>query len=374
MPNPEQLDPFRRRALKATSKVKSEISPNADKALDQLMETYFNNEYPFDTSITTVGIKPNCMKEGGELYHSKEHAMFFFNALAYQQVTKSIPAMHGLTRLFNQHPELFDCQTLIDCDEQELATTLKTVVGSGRQNVVAKCWQYNAAKLQRDHDGDPRGLLDGCKTYKDCLAVLRNDHKGGGFMGIQPKMAALYIYLLQTEGFLPRYGEEGFINIPAPGDIHNFRDAISLGLINILVPNGYDGFHRKPDGQSLFEQQLRKITYNYAEKRKLDPINVIDAMWLLSSNACNKTPGNRTEIIETPAGKEFEFHKPQLDSFKDSEAWFSSCGRCALNAFCHYYVPSQPHTKAGILVMLPKTETRESFSVQQTHISDILDF
>jgi hypothetical protein len=358
---------WERRSLKFSSKVETEINPEAYEVIDLIVEAYKNKWPPYDTATSTQGIKPDSMQPNGEQYHTSQHAMFFWNACAYMQATNSESAFYGLTDLYDQHPELFDCRSLLQQNPSELAELLRNTVGHGRQNSIAETWRNNAFKLHFLHQGDPRDVLMGAKSYDDCLARLANDHRGGGFEGFQPKMVSMLLYFLQDEDMLPSGDDPDAIRFPIPVDFHAMRVAFATELIKTGdLDDGIDGFHRQGDGNSLFEQQIRELLYGYSEQRQIDPVDLTNAIWLLSSNLCNQTPGNRSRVFDSEAGREFAFLVPYHESMQHSRDWFNSCGRCAVKNYCRFYVPSAPYYRNGGIVLRPKHESDEDFVEQQS--------
>ena len=361
--------------MRVTPNVECETGPNAYATLDILMEAYNNKLPPYDKPPATKDVKPQSMFPGGEHYLEKEHAMFFLQACSYMQATVSESALRGLTKLFETHPKLFDSDHLQHLEVGELAETLKGTIGHGRQNEVAKRWITNSKKLHEEYDDDPRNILLGATRYDECFKRLANDKEGGGFRGFGHKMVSMYLYFFSDEGLIAEDDMLHAATFSPPVDIHVMRVALANELIKLNMPDGFNSAHRGGRGDSVFEHKIRELLCSYIADRNVSPLDLTNALWMLSSEYCSITPGNKSRKFETDEGLVFEFKQPQLDSLTQSEAWFKSCGKCALNAAetCSFYMPSTPYFKSGAITLLPKGGISNGDWVRQTSIDSLLD-
>lgn len=153
----------------------------AYEVLDSIMEAYLNNEPPYNLYTTHLLHDPRRMPKTLER-GTKDHAMLLFNVCYYMcGGIKSNGAFPRMAALYDDMPELFNCEAVQNIDE-EIITQALTDHGLGFQQTVAKQWPENSRRLQEHFDGDPRNIFNGVTNYEQSLALAQNDHKDNGFL------------------------------------------------------------------------------------------------------------------------------------------------------------------------------------------------
>lgn len=263
--------------------------------------------------------------------------MYFWHICSYMRgPIKSETAFKKLTKVFNQNPELFDTQYLASADTNSVVSALESP-DLPRRLEVAKSWTINAQRLQERYNGNPLNIFKEASSYEECVTLLKNDKKGGGFYGFQEKMTSMLLYYYIDENLISD------INFPLPVDFHALRVALATEIITVNPPS----FYRY---DNTVEDTIRSLIQNYQEDRGTNPRDLTNAIWLLSSNLCNQSPGNTASY----QNNELSFPEVNPNTSKYSESWQKTCGRCALNAYCQHFIPSTPYYKKGAIIMRPK--------------------
>lgn len=318
------------------------ISDSAREIIDRIYTTYKENLPPYRDSVLPQEYRPECMDRGGDKYASHEHAMYLWNACAYMQGgTQSDFAFKSLTNIYESHPNLFNCDELAQAPTDEIIDILKKH-GLGQQARVANAWTENARRLSANYDGDPRNIFQGVSSYQDCLDRICNDKKGGGFLGFQGKMTSMILYFYADESLIDS------VNFPPPIDFHVLRVAFATEILK----TDQREFHKNPETESILRQELLK----YVNETGVNPIELTNAMWQLSSNFCNQNPGNKT--YKDGGGKRTVENNQEFATKSQSEAFFRSCGKCAINTYCKYCIPSGPYYTRGIIQLKDKPKTQ----------------
>jgi len=337
MPNPEKLPiiPKSNEALTGAN-LKITVNPNAYEILDTLIDGYRNKLPPYDESILPQEYKPDSLQPGGEDYFSPKHAMFYWNICSYMQGgVKSDHAFKKMTDIFNENPDFFDCKFLAQSNPADIATILKTY-GLGRHHTVADFWVKNAQILLDKYDGDPRNIFDGINTYEECVDRIKNTGKTG-FNGFREKMTSMVLYYYINEDLIAQ------TRFPTPVDFHALRVALATGMISVEPRDFYTWSH-------VVEDSLRDLFKGYLEKRDVCPLELTNSIWLLSSGLCGKSLGTRpSDSIKGEA-----FRKLDADSLRQSESWLRSCGKCAVEDSCHFYISSAPYYEKGAIRLIEK--------------------
>ncbi len=311
--------------------------------IDTLMEAYLNNAYPYNLDSTRVPQDPRHMPKTLAL-GTRDHAMLLFNTCYYMRGgIKSNDAFKRMSALYDDVPELFDCQTAQLFDEATIVQLL-TEHGLGFQQTVAQEWLENSRRLQERFDGDPRKIFDGVDNYEQSLSLVRNK-KGEGFVGFQKKMTSMILYFLMDGGLIDLF------NFPPPVDLHVMRVSIDNEMID---------FGNTPHGTNLYTDQmadaLRQLYFKYGEEKGVDPLQLCNAVWMLSEALCGDSPGN---VTLEPLGRKTRKGRlthliPQLVSIDDPaqrKAYRDSCGGCPIQETCEYNVPGKPYYVGANLII-----------------------
>jgi len=312
--------------------------------LDTLMDAYQNEEYPYSLESTRTPHDPRHMpttlERGGV-----DHAMFLFNVCYYMRGgIKSNDAVKRLSKVYDEWPELFNCEEAQYFDEETIVQIL-SAHGLGFQKTVAKQWVENSRRMLELYDGDPRNIFDGVTTYEDSQDKVQNDGKGNGFLGFKEKMTSMIIYYLMDDELIEPF------NFPIPVDLHVMRVSIANEMIT---------FGDAPHGTNLFSPEttsaLRDLYLEYAEERDVDARRLCNAVWMLSESLCGQHPGNTT--IE-PFGRKVRNGRstyliPKTVDVADpaqQKAYERSCRECPVEETCKYNIPGTQYYVGGNLII-----------------------
>lgn len=302
-----------------------------DLVLDTLMEAYDNERYPYYMDKVRVPQDERHMPPSLER-GSTDHAMFLWNVCYYMRGgTKSTFAVQQMAELYEDRPDLFNCSNIIATPQEEIKTELKAHK-LGFQETVSKSWIENAQRMLEHYDGDPRniftGLSDAEEPYEALVSRIKNNNKGGGFIGFREKMTSMIAYYLMDEELVEPF------NFPIPVDLHVMRVSVANGLVS------FPGLEFPADvySEKLLET-LRGIYFDYAKRRGVNPLHLCNAVWLLSEALCGTAPGNR--VLE-PNGRDKREGRltkliPEpidLSSPAQQERYNRTCARCPIEKTC----------------------------------------
>lgn len=343
MPNPEKMpvNPKNQEALTGAN-LKITVNPNAYEILDVLVDGYKNRLPPYDEAILPQKYKPDSLLLDGDHYKDPMHAMYFWNICSYMQGgVKTDLAFKKLTEIFNENPSLFDCHFLAQSEPNDIADKLKNY-GLGRHHSAAGHWVKNAKILVDQYGGDPRNIFNGVTSYEDCVERIKHTkkHKNieeSGFNGFQKKMTSMILYFYMNEGLIPD------VNFPMPVDFHALRVVLATKMVTVEPRDFYTYNH-------VVEDSLRELFKNYLKDRDVDPIDLTNCIWLLSSNLCNKCVGNHSS--DSPKG--INFREMSNEELRQSIPWLRSCGRCLVEKYCRLYIPSEPYYDKGAIRPMEK--------------------
>lgn len=239
---------------------------------------------------------------------TREHAIFLFIICLWMRGgVESDTATTFVKALHENRPELFDPFAYSDPNStrEQIASVAEALTEyklGQRVNENAPGWVYNMRKLARFWNGDPRTLMSDKPRFKDLIRRIKgkttsdegfkNEDNPNGFMYFREKMAAMLAYFLMDAGLV------GMFYTPVPVDFHVLR-LCSTNLIfrirgmKVKDMVGVD-FYRP---QNL--RIAREITEWYCRKRRVSPVALCDALWLLSRTLCRNNPGNSGYVLDT---------------------------------------------------------------------------
>jgi endonuclease III len=358
---PEVLPPTGERLVVTIDKA------HAYPILDTLLEAYANNEPPYNLDRARLPQDPRHMPASLER-GSTDHAMFLFNVCYYMRGgIKSNDAVRRMATIYDDHPELFNCEYAQLVQTNELEEIL-TTHGLGFQKAVAKQWIENSRRLQTEYEGDPRRIFDGVTSYEQSQERIQNQ-RGQGFMGFQEKMTSMIIYYLMDEGLIEPF------NFPIPVDLHVMRVSIANRMVNFIDQQN----NPVPNGTNLYTKEtlaaLRKLYFEYAQERGVNPLRLCDAVWMLSESSCGRHPGN---VTVEPLGrstrngrktylipKEVNEHDPA-----QQKAYAESCGICPIENTCELNIPGTQYYVGGNIIVRGE---RKRFALPEPIRSEIIE-
>ncbi|MCU0667056.1 MAG: hypothetical protein MUF85_00330 [Patescibacteria group bacterium] len=311
--------------------------------IGRLIYAYEQNEFPYNLDSTRTPQDHRHMPQTLE-YGTKEHAMFLWTVCYYMRGgIKSNDAVMRLAKMYDMHPELFVAESAMICQKADLRNLLSEY-GLGLQETVSNAWVENAARLYERYDGDPRKIFDGVTTYQQSLSRIKNDGKGGGFIGFREKMVSMIIYYLSDEGLIKEF------EFPLPVDIHVLRVSIANELVK------FEGY---AEDENLLDEDLlitvRGLYLAYARQHNVSMLTISDAVWLLSQSTCGMHPGNvtlephgrgnrkgrQTHLIPAPVNADDESQR---------ELYARTCALCPIEETCRWNVPGKIYYVQGKLI------------------------
>ena len=312
--------------------------------LDTLMEAYTSNAPPYNLDRVRLPHDPRHMPETLER-DTVEHAVFLFNVCYYMRGgIKSNDAVKRMSKVYDAHPEFFNCFYAKDLDPNAIIEVLSEN-GLGFQKTVANQWVQNAQRMQEKYDGDPRKIFEGVTTYEESQKRIQNDGKGNGFYGFQEKMTSMIIYYLMDEELIEPF------NFPIPVDLHVLRVSIANEMIT---------FGDAPHGTNLFTDEtlaaLRGLYLDYANEKDVSPLRLCNAVWMLSESSCGRNPGNTTlEPLGRGrrTGRSTYLIPDVVDTTDPSQqkAYRDSCSICPVQETCEYNIPGTQYYVSGNLII-----------------------
>jgi N-glycosylase/DNA lyase len=312
--------------------------------LDAMMQAFDASEFPYYLDNVRVPQDPRHMPEN-LVRDSIAHGKFWVRSCAYMRGgIRSTQAVIRMSRVFEDHPKMFDSIGIFEYGPDEIARILKEH-GLGYQVRTANEWIENDRRLLERYDSDPRRIFEGVNTYDQSLMRIQNDDKGGGLVGFQEKMTSMLLYYLMDEGLIEEF------NFPIPIDLHVMRVSIANEMLK---------FPNAKQGTNLFVPEtlsaLRKLYYDYAEDRGISALRLCDAVWLLSESLCGQHPGNKT--IEPLGRKNREGRTTVLipnrvivGDPKQQQAYENSCRKCPIQDTCEFNIPGTIYYVGGYIVI-----------------------
>lgn len=315
--------------------------------LSTLLQAFREKTEPYNLDSVRLPQDPRHMPENLP-YGGVQHAMFLWNLCYYMRGgIKSVDATKRLSKIYEDMPELFDCETAARMEPAQIQEIL-TQYRLGMQERVSKEWVENSRLMLERWDGDPRKMFVGVDSYDEALARIKNDERGGGFKGFKEKMTSMITYYLMDEDLI-----EPFI-FPIPVDLHVMRVSIEHEMIK---------FPNAPHGTNLYTEEtlstLRKLYYDYAVEHGVSPLRLCDAVWLLSESLCGKHPGNVTlepEGRKNRKGRATVLVPLPVDPTSPAQqrAYEASCRICPVENTCEFNVPGKPNYVWGAVYIRGK--------------------
>lgn len=322
-----------------------------DNVLGSLLETYRDQQYVYGMPSAQLPHEVAQLERRLEL-GSVDHAMFLFILCLYMKGgIKSNTAANQLGRLYSRRPRLFDAFEIVKVKPESITASLERVDLRYQKNMAPPHWIENANRLIEWYGGDPRKIFVGVDDYDEACRRIRNrsrrHHKTKeftrrqGFMGFQYKMVSMLMYFYTTAGIIEP------IPFPIPVDFHVMRVCVQTEMVQ---------FRGNVVGKDIYSEHLqvvlRSLFTDYSQRHGVSPIELCDALWLLSSVGCARNPGNKTlsrqyraRQTETPAYTPV-WNKSEIARYE------RFCGSCPINSLCHWDVPNSAYTLKGQLIRL----------------------
>ena len=326
--------------------------------LDRLLFLQKVSVYPFNRTDAVV---PQTLIPDELRLDKKRLANFYFFACIYMRggITSST-AFKLLLEILHENPWMFEPREVVKRTVEEATQILKDKIGWDSKN-AGQFWHKNAQLLVDNWSGEHLNVIIATKNYDDALRFYVNknkkdkpfkgsDQREQGFWGHQHKMASMQVYFADWDGlYLARF------NYPGPVDFHNYRFFISNGSVIVFSNTESVSFGEK------YSKPIREVLMEYILSRKVDPLELADAIWLYSLLMCGESPytvtkemvyDHKTEKMDVKRRKAPLFtHGGVEDEKWDMMKWASrkrrsldrSCHVCAFNLECEFAIPAGPY-------------------------------
>jgi len=325
----------------------------AEAIFSRLIKSYREKSQPYDRVILPQS--PQNMPKT-LLYGSASHALFLFCSCYFMRGSiKSDFVIRQLARIFDNYPELFVPKNFANgkVDSSYVSRTLEHNGFAYKADEVGHWWESNLVKLYRFWDGNPVNLFRNVSSYQDAcnIMLIKSYHTNHstGFMGFRSKLTSMLIYFLVDAGMI-----KSFL-FPIPTDFHVFRILVSNRIIFEAQPNQNVNFYQSYKRSAPAMDAIRNIFTRYCERYNVEPVELDNALWILSRTLCRLNPGNRVSRLNR--GSKIEFFPVPLNwTGSQIRAYNKSCAICPIENTCYYNVPFAPYHVAGKIIITGKRE------------------
>ncbi len=319
----------------------------AEEVFGNLLVKYHAKKYPYQKLVLPQEPKnlPPSMPRGG-----REEALFWLAVCYYMRMTESVGAVRSMTKLYTASPGFFFPETFDETvkEKGELLDHLRRGGLGFQAEQVARGWELNLKMIASYWGRDPRNLFKGAKTYEElCERMIVSQRKARapylfgrphGLFGFRHKMVSMLTYFYVDAGLVTP------ILHPVPVDFHVMRILLTNEVLVVEDPS-------EPLNADRVSAEGRKVTFWYAKKHGVDPIDLCNVLWYLSRTYCKRQLGNRSIVGEkrgratlvTPYAVEWT-------SARSSEQ-HRVCGSCPIVTTCRYNVPIAPYARQGMLIL-----------------------
>ena len=309
-------------------------------------------QYPYNIAPLPQDQIPEAIKKD-----SLRYAQFYFYACHFMRgALNSNTAMNQMVALWHRMPELFCPEVVATWEDEGRIKTALALALNYHLDEIAGFWLRNSQNLVRRWKGDPRLLFSGAKNGAAARRPVTNKKQKGkkpshdlfehdwGFEGFQGKMTSMLAYFLLHAKLIKE------LDIAPAVDFHLGRIMLSTEIVKVNWQIEKDGVRYDQlytEGERLLEQ--------FCADGEATTIEIGDALWMLSSVLCRKAPGNAS--VGRPkkrGGKDQNGDKIRPVSLKVDRhntdhlvRYAQSCGRCPVEKFCSFNVPSGAYYVEG---------------------------
>ncbi|MEK7140113.1 MAG: hypothetical protein AAB805_02245 [Patescibacteria group bacterium] len=347
---------------------------NYERAIEVILaiaEALMSNEFPFENALRP---QDSVRIDGNRL----EQSQFWFYACHYMRgAINSTTAIRRLAEMRNERPNLFVPNTAQNENKEDLEKYLRGKINyhSGQ---IAQFWIDNSQLLAEHYANDPRAIYAGMEDYRAIHEIVANKRVGkkerangfAGFHGFQRKMSGMLTYFLLDQRLIPDA---------------KFSMAIDFHIIRVLTANGVIVSDTVPFRycDDVQVAALDALAYFHERHPEYPMSKVCDALWLLSSALCNKSPWNqgfditgekmesrrrhmrkngvdpavrkKDVFLKLPFPEEAEFnHSGWMKTGNALRREATTCGRCPACDTCRHGVPSWDYYQEGLFVLREK--------------------
>ena len=313
-----------------------------DEVIGTLLATYQADAYPYNLPGAVLPQDPAHLPHKLEL-GSVDHAMFLFSICYYMRGgMKSVTATRQLSRLYVRRPNVFDANHVSNVRKSLLRISLECVDLKYLKNNVPGYWIENARRIVELYGGDPRNIFAGVADFEEACHRVRNNKRGGGFMGFQEKMVSMLLYYFMDASLIEKFP------FPIPIDFHVMRVSVATGIVT---------FKDMPENRDVYSKQLlavlRDIYLDYVIRYNVDPVILANAIWLMSNTLCANNPGNRISQEGVYAARSTILNEPSPEWTTNEISWYErTCGSCVIETLCDLNIPNGHYTRKGQIYVM----------------------
>lgn len=332
----------------------------AERVFSRLLKALRGRQPPYDRAKPPQEKEnlPETLSWGG-----RAHAIFLFCSCYWMRGgIKSETAIRSLGKVFTEAPELFnpaDFDGNIYKEEEVQEIFCRAGLGFHVEEIV-RFWLVNFRKLERFWGGDPCNLYSEVSDYEVlCDRVIHDRNKPHrednpqGFFGFREKMVSMLTYFLADAGFV-----DPFV-FPVPVDFHVMRVLVSNEILIL-------------DGERIPVEEVavkaRELTLNYCRETGTSPLELCNALWLLSSSSCNQNPANQSQEIGERVGRGTKVSSREVEwSEALTRTYWRTCGSCPLGErgidTCQHAVPSAVYYVNGEIRIRGRVERASQLTI-----------
>ena len=168
---------------------------------------------------------------------TKENYLYFTLPMALNYQRNSYVLWECANRMYNDHPELFNCKSVLEMSEDNLKSILvkyKVALQPNKQPII---WKTLCSTFERDFGGDVR-ILFRKMDYKveKVKAYMRNNKKSFPYLGGN-KINNYWLYVMEQYTDVKFFDRK---NITVAPDTHVIQASEKLGIITseeVLLSN-----------------------------------------------------------------------------------------------------------------------------------------
>ncbi len=204
----------------------------------------------------------------------KQKALFLFYVIQLDYATKSQRLYAGAQKLFQEKPDFFSPNLILQIGEHNLKHRLKKYLMPRYINEAVKRYVTNSKKLSTEYNSDPRLLFQKANTANQALQKVRE------FRGFGPKIGNFFVRTMVNTF---NYNYPDVEDLLPPVDVHDVRIAYLMGYV-------------KTD--KMIEKNIKEVKKLWSRACKDAGVSwlVFDkALWLLGSEG---QPQSKQDILQ----------------------------------------------------------------------------
>ncbi len=312
--------------------------------LPRLLAAYRAKAYPY---FLPQAVPPQANGNMPAVFPTPvDKALFLFHLCYYMRGgILSHVATQRMRDIYHKHPALFDPFAAQTLEPSRITRVLRRHGLGYKAKEIGQHWVENARRLVTRVDGNPLRHFEGVTSYDDACLALQN-RAGQGYLGFQEKMVSMLIYF-----YLDAQLIDPFL-FPPPIDFHALR---ILFAHEIVIPDRYD----LPIYRRDMLAEIRALLVRFCNEHDESPLEVCEAMWILSRTLCVLHPGNSAVVDRVRHGRRTTIvMRPVVWSIRNIRRYGRSCARCPVADTCQRCVPqAQYYIAGGIYAALRRTES-----------------